>query len=176
VWSTPHPPKSGTLGLYHPAGREPIKRGSFKPQCEWYSRVAAPHPYNAASEISLSKFRTLFWRNSKASKALDIFQNSSETLRKEFAESSEPKYPFKRLRRFGVAMVNRHQAWVIVSHSNPQSAMHIWTREPTIGFPRDVGSGGKYLSIKLDRLPLFCSVFTLVKTANKGQDTRDVNI
>jgi hypothetical protein len=76
VWSTPHPPKSGTLGLYHPAGREPIKRGSFKPQCECYSRVAAPHPYNAASEISLSKFRTLFWRNSKASKALDIFQNS----------------------------------------------------------------------------------------------------
>jgi hypothetical protein len=54
--------------------------------------------------------------------------------------------------------------------------MHIWTREPTIGFPRDVGSVGKYLSIKLDRLPLFCSVFTLVKTANKGQDTRDVNI
>jgi hypothetical protein len=72
-------------------------------------------------------------------------------------------------------MVNRHQAGVIVSHSEPQSAMHIWTREPTIGFPRDVGSGGKYLSIKLDRLPLFCSVFTLVKTANKGQDTGDVH-
>jgi hypothetical protein len=68
-------------------------------------------------------------------------------------------------------MVNRHQAWIIVSHSEPQSAMHIWTREPTIGFPRDVGSGGKYLSIKLDRLPPFCSVFTLVKTSK--QQIRD---
>jgi hypothetical protein len=80
---------------------------------------------------------------------------SSRILPKEFTESSEPKYPFKRLRRFGIAMVNRHQAWVIVSHSESQSAMHIWTREPTIGFPLDVGSGGKYLSIKLGQLPLF---------------------